>query len=616
LITKNRRSLAITKRSLCTAAVLAALGSAPVSAFIIDTGSPDLSLNLDTTVRYNIAWRIEDVNPDFANAYGSDETELVFDQGDIISNRADVLVESDLTYKYFHGIRVSAAAWNEEAYDKVSETNPEINALFGPFAPPSNYKDNGNYSNYTKRYITGHSGEILDAFAFTRLDIGSSVLSIKGGKLTQFWGNSLFDNADAISNQQAPIDAIKGQSSPGSETKELFLPIKQVLVEWQPSAELVVKGNYYFDWEPYRVSPGGTYYSAGDSGGALDDPYPMCAAVFPGSPLTDPPTPPFCLGYGASVVPDDNKGDFGIAAKWTPKWFIDDSGQGTIGFFYRKYDERLPWSFTELTHSEANIAIADFTHPEAAIRLSFARDTKLYGISVDKNINPFGLGFEMSLRQDTALNSAAGALVHNVDFSTGFPFQSRELTYANFEGARGDTWHFLVNGLKLLDRTPIWETGTVLFELGYQRLDKVTKNAGLFIGEGYAGCPAGRDDKSGCASEDSLVFSWSFSPQWLSVFPGLDITVPMSLTYNVFGTSPALGGTSEGAYNWSVGVQGTYHLIYFVTLKYADSHNDYWTKISDGSDGYPGRAIKDYSSGSSPIANDHGWLSLTFKTTF
>jgi len=604
MISVNRKILTTAWRSLSIAAVFAAAVT-PASAIMINTGNPDLSLNVDATVKYNLAWRLEDVNPHFVNAFGYDEVETNFDKGDLIKNRFDILIDADLTWKNVHGVRVSAAAWYENAYGNRSHTNPAIGAALGPYAPGSNQGPDGTgtWTDYADKYITGHSAEILDAFAFTSINIGETTLALKAGQLNQYYGDSMFSNADAIANSQSPIDAIKGQSTPGSEARELFLPLTQISMEWQINNNLVLVGQYLLDWEPFRVSAGGTYWASGDSTGDLGNSQPMCAAVFPGG---------MCLGYGDPWLPDDS-GDFGIGFRVTPKWFIDQSGQGQIGVYYRRYAEKLPWSFTELDFSGF-----DFLNPAASVRLSFARDTELFGISVLKNINPWGLGFEISHRMDTALNSVNGAQVSNLDFST---FQFKNLGYGDFEGARGDTWHALINGVLLLPRTPIWETGTLTAELAYQRLGKVTKNEHLYIGEGYAGCPEGRTDKSGCASRDSLLLNVNFGPAWTAVLPGIDITLPMTLSYNVFGTSATLGGTSEGAYNWSVGAEFLYHRVYYLTLKYADSHQDYWTKTvvpdARGSfDGIPGSTIISHASGASSIANNHGYISLTFKTTF
>lgn len=61
------------------------------------------------------------------------------------------------------------------------------------------------------------------------------------------------------------------------------------------------------------------------------------------------------------------------------------------------------------------------------------------------------------------------------------------------QGARGDTWHLVVNGLWLLPRTAYFDTGNFIAEMAYSRVQRVTDHKDLFKGEGYAGCPAGQD---------------------------------------------------------------------------------------------------------------------------
>ncbi|MFU7548053.1 dehydrogenase, partial [Pseudomonas paraeruginosa] len=42
------------------------------------------------------------------------------------------------------------------------------------------------------------------------------------------------------------------------------------------------------------------------------------------------------------------------------------------------------------------------------------------------------------------------------------------------QGARGDTWHLVVNGLWLLPRTAYFDTGNFIAEMAYSRVQRVT----------------------------------------------------------------------------------------------------------------------------------------------
>ena len=74
------------------------------------------------------------------------------------SNRIDLLSELDVVWKKRYGFRVSGAGWFDDAYGNKSARNPAL------AVPPSYIGQN--FSNTTKRFYHGPSGEILDAFVF------------------------------------------------------------------------------------------------------------------------------------------------------------------------------------------------------------------------------------------------------------------------------------------------------------------------------------------------------------------------------------------------------------------------------------------------------------------
>ena len=80
---------------LSVVVALAAMASAPASAFIIMNDPAQGTLRLDTTVRYNAGWRMGAVDSRFANMFGYDEGETLFKKHDMVMNRLDLLVESD-----------------------------------------------------------------------------------------------------------------------------------------------------------------------------------------------------------------------------------------------------------------------------------------------------------------------------------------------------------------------------------------------------------------------------------------------------------------------------------------------------------------------------------------
>lgn len=526
------------------ALILASSGTA-VQAASIDIGNPDFNIRWDNQVRYNAGWRMEKENKAFTNDPNHDDTEHKFGRGDMVINRLDLLSEFDVVYKNAHGFRVSGAAWYDNAYQ--GSAKPRVDAT-------GNYVNN-HYNSYAERYMAGPSGEFLDAFVFTTLNFGDMTANIKAGQHNVYWGESLYSIGNSIAYSQGPVDTIKSATSPGSEAKELFLPLKQISGTLQLTNELALSAQYLLDWKPFRLVPGGTYFAGSD--GARSD-Y--------GSPG---------LRNGDDLDPGKKRGDFGVNLRWSPWWL-----GGTAGVYYRKFDEKLPWNFVQLRE--------DY-NPES-VRLAYARDTELYGLSLTKNIGTVSVAGELSYRKNTGLNSA------NIIAMPG------DASYNSVEGARGNTWHALVNAIYLLPRTALWESGTLQGEVTYAKLDKVTENGGRFNSRGY-GCTSTYKD---CADDHALGMQVGFTPEWPQLFAGWDVSMPTTFAWGIDGNSPTPGGTTDGAYNYSIGVQGKYRNNHTFAVKWVDSHADY-KKNANG--------VVAYQNGSA-IQNDHGWLSFSYKTSF
>lgn len=543
-----------TRIARCVAMVLAVAAPGGAFAFNIDTGNPDLDLTWDNSVRYNAGWRLGKIDQRFYNAVGFDETEGRFDRGDMVTNRVDLLTEFEAVVKKDYGLRVSAAGWYDAAYDgKSKSSNP---AFFGT---GNNYINN-EFNHYAKRYVRGAAGEFLDVFAFGKFELGSTQLNLKVGQHNVYWGDSLFSIGNSIAYSQGPIDTIKAASSPGAEAKELFMPLKQISAQWQVQPDLSFSAQYLLDWKPFRLVPGGSFFSPGD--GTRSD-------------YGNPPAfgaANFWLDNGADFKPNNKRGDFGLNMRTSPTWL-----NGTLGVYYRRFDEKLPW---------AVIAYGGNTTlgTNGAVRLNYARNTQLFGVSLNKTVGVISVGSELSYRKNTALNSVTQIL-------------GPSPTYEQAEGARGDTFHALVNGIYLLPQTPLWVGGSVTAEMSYQRLRRVNSNLTAF-----KACN-GADKRSGCVTKDALGMNVSFTPEWPQAFPGWDLSMPTSVAYGIYGNGPALAGSNEGAVSWSVGVKGKLYQVYEFSLAYIDSYAS-WTDLNTNS--VNGAASQ----------NSHNWLSFTFKTTF
>ncbi len=249
---------ALTKRRIATsvaAALAATFAAGGALAFEIDTGNPDLTIRWDNTVRFNLGVRVESRDDKIGNSAISDEGTYSFDKGDLVAARFDVLSELDVVFRKRHGLRLSAAGWYDAAYDSTSHSNPNL-----PLRNIPSYVNN-QYSDYTKRFYRGPSGEILDAFVFSGFDVGTVPAAVKAGRHSLYWGESLFlnGNLNGIAYAQNPLDLQKGFATPGVEAKELFRPLNQLSGQAQVTDDLSIAAQYLLEWESFRYPEGGTY---------------------------------------------------------------------------------------------------------------------------------------------------------------------------------------------------------------------------------------------------------------------------------------------------------------------------------------------------------------------
>jgi hypothetical protein len=554
----KRSALAVGVSALCAAV-------SGVQAIEIDTGNTDLKLRWDNQIRYSLGMRGEKINDDFGNSPTYDETEYKFKRGDVMMNRVDLLSEADLVYKEgLFGVRLSGAGWYDAAYSNGrAEGNPDLAAA----GIPSNYTG-GRYSSTTRRFARGLSGELLDAFVFSNRDFGEGrAFSVKLGKHTVYWGEALFNSFHGIAYSQAPLDGMKASSSPGIEAKEVFMPVNQLSASYSFSPEWSLRGQYFLAWRPNRLPQGGTYFGSADM--LFDGP----DNFFLGRAGAVPRT--------ASVEPTRNAGNnWGVNLRYSPEKLSGTS----FGVYYRRFDETQPW---------APVLGVGAAGP-SGYHLAYAKDTEMYAVSAQTPVGPVSVGAELSYRKNTALNSAA-------TFAAAGDF-------AGIEGARGNTFHAVANAVYLLPKTALWESGTLIGELVYSHLDKVTKNANAFKGVGYMGCttpvstPGSKDD--GCATRNVWLAQVNMTPQWLQVLPSLDLSMPISVGYGIRGNGATLGGGNEGAVTYSVGLEAVYGMKHYFKVQWADQHARYY--MTAGGPSSSGNAAQ----------NNHGWLAISYKTTF
>lgn len=544
--------------AIAAGVLLACCGSA--HAFDVETGNPDLNVRWDNTVRFNYGVRAEGRDSKIANSALADEGDYRFDKGDAVTERLDLLSELDVVWKKEHGFRVSGAGWYDAAYGDKSASNPNA-----PLSAIPSYVGN-NYSPLVKRLYGGPSGEILDAFAFTGFDVGNVPVQVKAGRHTLYWGESLFLGGymHSIAYAQNSIDLQKGFATPGVEVKELFRPLNQISAQAQLTDDLSVAGQYLLQWESARYPEGGTYL------GPVDFVFNGPDRQFLSSGLG--------FAYRGAASEPSQHGEFGLSARWSPK-----AVDGTFGFYYRRYSDKLPQVLLTKV-GPANTSVYN---------MIYADGIDLYGVSFAKNIAGISVGTEVSTRHNTPLNAQV------LGVAPGLPGAGET------KGPRGDTWHALVNATGVVPKTALFDAAVWAAELQWSEWSKVTSGANLFNAEGFAPC-VGKNKWDGCATKTYLGTSVGFTPTWYQVFPGVDLSAPLSYAVGLQGNSALVFGGNEGLGNYAIGLSADVQQKYRFDLKYVD----YVGRYKDN-----GTAVT-ATNGLTTFLKDRGFISLTFKTTF
>jgi hypothetical protein len=408
----------------------------------------------------------------------------------------------------------------------------------------------------------------------------------------------------SLSFGQASLDLAKAAASPGTEAKELFVPRNQISTTFTLNPELTFGAQYFLDWEGARLPEAGTYYSGSDVVGFGAQSFLLGHTG--GAGLAGPNGTLTTVRRGHDYTPD-NQGDWGLMLKWSPEWL-----DGTLGAYYRKTSDILPQAVLDTRGLTSVGGVGGLRNSIGTTTYEFA-----YGDDIDN----------MPLASIPAIISAAGpdglqaglgllpARSPGTGVITDVPRDGDSLA------ATGDTLHWTINGLVAIADTPLFDSATLLGELYYSNLLSLdSKNKALYKGEDtYRGI-----DKP---TRDNWGIAVNFTPTWYQVFPGVDLSAPLSVNVGIDGVSPVVAGGAEDAGNYAVGVSAAVYNKYYVDLKYVDAFGK-TTNCDDGAtDGSTPNALDGTqrytcfagglaSASGSGATEDRGAVYLTLKTTF
>jgi len=211
-------------------------------------------LSWNTSLQQTEAFRLEPATSALVANVNGDDGDRHFKPG-LISDRTDLFSAFDYSTRSF-GIRVSAAGWYDPIYLHGNGNNPADS--FNPVSVLPGVLPQ------SVRHLHGLQGDLLDAFVHGKFTLDKIPVTLRLGRHTLIWGESLFFGGNGIAAGQAPEDVIRGRSVPDATARELFLPVAQLSGSIRLRPGLSIEFYDQFEWRRDRLPGVGSYFSTSD----------------------------------------------------------------------------------------------------------------------------------------------------------------------------------------------------------------------------------------------------------------------------------------------------------------------------------------------------------------
>ena len=507
------------------------LGSIPTAAYAFNVydgsmSGNNLEINLDTTVSYTGIVRTNNPSKRLTGAdnINGSEGDIDFAHG-LVSNEFEVLPILDITDGAY------GAHFSGEAYVNTSYLGTNQNDQPDTLNPISVAK-NDDFTSAT-RNVEGLNARVLDAFVYGTQHFGaddSQAVTLKVGRQTLLWGQSLFLANNGIAAGMAPFDVITSDNNPNAQTQQKIEPVGQVVLTYQHSI-LTLQGYYQFEWQHDYLEGVGAYFSSTD----ILDKGGQRLLFFPG----------FGALRSKDLSPENNNGQFGASAQLA-------LGNYDVGFYGLRYDSKSPTVYL----NEGTLTY----------NLVYPRDIWIEGASVSTTVGPANVAGEISSRQHMNLVDALGFITPETPANAN----------ANPLYPVGDTLAGQVSAIYVSPGIPLDPGGvTVDGEVGFNHVLKVTANQALIS--------AGR---SATAANMEVVAT----PNYYDVLPNLTLGFPVGLTYNFYGRSMVDSTENHGTGSINFGVTATYKVTWIASFTF----NDYLGAPNPGLAGESAIADRNY----------------------
>jgi len=569
------------------AVAVAAGMSGQATAYSFNVGDVDASFN--TTLSAGAGWRTThqderligqgNLGPDYtpggplenigSSTNNYDDGNLNFKKGDTYSKNVKGNSELFLDYQLDNDTlnRVGAFVRGRYWYDfELKDENRAVDPVGQRRELNSQAKDNAS------------GAEFLDAYVFSDWYFGNVPVSLRYGKQVVSWGESTFIQGGI--NTINPID-VPAFRAPGAELKDALLPVEMFYMSAGVTQNITVEGFVQADWEPVRTDDCGTFFSTNDF--AADG----CGPVLLAGQLSD--SQALAQGLVSGRVADreaDSKDQFGVALRW----YVPALNDSEIGFYYIKYNSRLPYVSGIVRDPQNGQALPLYF-------IEYPENIDLYGISINTTIpGGWSLGAEYSYRDKMPLQWNAFELLYGgnetLNPKTGEPaslLQVRREAEAGGASLNGQA----VDGFDEYGVSQAQFTLIKFFDqvMGASRMSLITEFGATYVHDlpdtdearygrsgtfGVGQLPGGGCDGEGdptqalnintnyCNNEGfTTSFSWGYRTRLVWDYPnaiaGINLSPQLAWSHDVTGYAPSPGGNfNEGNKALGVSLEAVY----------------------------------------------------------
>ena len=523
------RDAVVHRATLVVGAAGAFLAASPGAALALNlydgnAGGNNLEINLQTTLSYTPIFRVGGVSNVLASPsnLNGNEGDIDFRHG-LVSNQFEVLPILDIKDGNF------GAHFSGEAYLNTVFLGPNQNNQPNTLNAYSVAK-NTDFTSAT-RNVDGENARLLDAFVYGTRNFGrndAQTITVKIGRQTLLWGQSIFLGNNGIAAGMAPIDVITATNNPNAQTQQIVEPVGQVVVTYQPNSVLTLQGYYQFEWAKDYLQGVGSYFNSADVLDAGGERVLFSAA----NPTLHIPS--VGLYRIKDYSPENNNGQFGASAQLS-------LGNYDLGFYGLRYDAKAAESYASIgapTFTPSGVSLGTY-------RLAFPRDIWLEGVGLSTTVGPVNVAGETSLRQHM-----------NLVNETGNPTSPTSNTNSNPAYPVGDTWAAQVSAVYLSPALRFDPGGiTALGEIGFNHVLRVTANKANITNVPHR-------------STTAAQFQFLVQPNYYDVLPQLELSFPLGLAYGFYGRSEIDPTENHGTGNVNFGLIATYKTTWIASVTY------------------------------------------------